>query len=209
MLFGIKCYTKRVLRQVHLSGGLVRVWVELSHQNGMTKHGASEWATVLGAKLRAFAEAYERLSSALLIERTGFSRVESRPFGYGVGWTVSSAQRRAIAEHFERSQSAELHRLARASPMFPIILSAHVEGNVIFCASLADEKETVGTGYGTSRTTAEFSALRSLRRIQDHGSASKDFLHAPLSPKIVRLTPGKTEKWLEVIFFGDINIRSN
>lgn len=206
MLFGLKSYTKKVLREVHLPGGLARVWVELEHESGATTYGAAEWPTAVGAKLRAFAESYERLAALLAEKHLGFQRDTSRPVGYGVGWTFAQAKARAIGEHFERSECTNLHELARASAGKSIVLTTRRDGVEVHCASLSDATGIVGTGYGTKRRDAEFSALRSLRRIQDHGPASKEFPNGPENPTTVRITPTGKDKWLEVAFFGDLNI---
>jgi hypothetical protein len=148
--------------------------------------GTAEGLSSLSAQLRACAEAYEKICLAEFQNGAKSPIDTTLPYAFGVGWSASSARRRAWAEYYERLNLDDPRGTFAESIATP-------SGTVHICK--LKHESLVGTGYGLSKRQAWDSALRSALRKKDLPSKSALFMPPNDAPEAIDLTP-QQDSWL-------------
>lgn len=154
--------------------------------------GVAEGTSILQAKLRAAAEAYERLC----FSEARLTLNKSLPYGLGVGLRKDSAIRRAYAEFYERNYLSILK--TRSKPITSETKMFETPYGKVYVAIF--NKGLVGSGYGFTENAAQDSAYRSYLRVKDIPQEPPVFQSPSESPQLIKITP--KEKWLECYFVG-------
>ena len=147
---------------------------------------------MLQAKLKAAAEAYERLC----FSETNLTFNKSLPYGLGVGLRKNSAIRRAYAEFYERNYLSILKTSGK--PITSETKMFETPYGEVYVAIF--NKGLFGSGYGFTEKAAQDSAYRSFLRVKDIPQDSPLFKTTEETPQLIKITP--KEKWLECYFVG-------
>jgi hypothetical protein len=157
--------------------------------------GMAEGGNVFIAKLRAFAEAYEKFC----LDESKIEYIQNLPQGLGVGIRKKTAIKRAYGEYFERKEFYT-EDLIEINDLTKSIASKW--GNIYI--SYLKNGKIVGTGYGLTPSEAKDSAKRSFWRESEYPQKKIYFVKTEFTPIIVKITSNRL-KLLECYFVGHIN----
>ena len=181
---------------------LYRVFLRVNDlQCKQTFESMAEGQDFLMAKLRALAEAYEKICWNEFQNRTQFSLERMLPYGFGVGFRQKSAIRRAYGEYWERRICADLLKKNVLGPGLKKQIDTPV--GLVFLCFLCLGSGEIGTGYGLNAAQAEDSALRSAWRKKSYPQVPPHFSETTASPEVTRLTPLEYP-WLECFCVGTL-----
>lgn len=172
-------------------------------KSGQVYDGMGEGASIPQSKLKALAEAYERLCLQDFSDRTGVKLDKRFPFGIGVGLRRKSAILRAYGEYWERRsylQNAQQNSHDNATESSCIQTPY---GRVFVCRIVSTNSQ-IGTGYGLTNAEAKDSAERSALRKRDFPQDHPQFIEPLIKPTELNLTPTKAP-WLECFAVGTQN----
>lgn len=156
------------------------------------------------SRIRAAAEAYERLLlDDLRRSCPGILRGDVA-YGIGVANRLQDATRRAYAEFWERSLLSDPAWVGKLSlGKANMVRRSTPAGDVVIC-SLLHATGLIGSGYGFTEDEALDSARRSIQRNLDFPQEKRSFTCGFQEPKEVVLTP-QEDPWLECVLIGAFN----
>lgn len=200
-LNGNRRYSLKLLQDGWRTPGLWRSEVLLRDQSlNIEESGMAEGSSWPLTRLRAAAEAYEKICHRSAVESGRLHRNEEMSFGYGVSNNSKTAILRARAEYFERMHAQRMTENLRVKEG-QISQEIQTADGSIWIAAVR-QGEIFGTGYGLNQKQALDSAQRSLQRKKDFPSVMHSFAFqfTDQEPEIIRLTPERP--WLECYFCG-------
>lgn len=202
-LRGLGVYRLSILSESKVDGKYFRCHCGLGlatqeHYAEAMAEGHTRWQ----ARLRAVAEAYERLCLSLSGMRE--RREEHAPFGSAVAWQSKTACIRAFAEYHEREQQRELLAQIPAGKLHVFRNFESPLRTPVWICVLRDAAGSWGSGYGISQSAALDSAERSAARRRDFpGEVLMEYREAESKAQFVNITPA-VHPWLECWCYGHI-----
>lgn len=153
-----------------------RVYVEIEHLDSQKVYaGMAEGRKLIEARVRALAEAYERICLGTFERCLNGSIDKTMPHGLGVGLTADEARLRAYSEYFEREGLSELEGNHDEAVIRQLSSPPHVFGAYLRRGT------QVFSGYGPNSDQALDSARRMAARCRDYPQPIRRF-EKPTSP---------------------------
>ncbi len=187
------------------TASLFRSWIRIrDNHSGAEIGGMAEGFSLDMSRIRAAAEAYERLLlDDLRRSCPAFLRGDA-PYGIGVANHLQDATRRAYAEFWERSLLDDPAWVSKLSLGKASTVKRNTPaGDVVIC-SLLHTTGLIGSGYGFTEDEALDSARRSIQRNLDFPQEKRTFNCGFQDPKELVLTP-QEDPWLECVLVGVFN----
>ncbi len=203
-LRGLGSYSLSILAERKVDGKYFRCHCGLGIANqDHYAEAMAEGQTRSLARLRAVAEAYERLCLSLSGIRE--HREKHAPFGSAVAWRGKTACIRAFAEYHERKWQREL---LTQIPVGETRVFRNFKSTLrtpVWICVVRDAAGCWGSGYGTSQSGSLDSAQRSAARRRDFpGEEVGEYGEAGSGARFVNITP-EVHPWLECWCYGHIS----
>jgi len=204
LLMGNPDYQTHFDYECQLDSGYFRTHCILRRKElGVEAGAVAEGWSKLESRIRAAAEAYERLCLWHLSGTLTATLDFNLPYGIGVAYTKKTSESRAMAEYFERKHHLELSReLTLAGSIKTRKIKTYLQ-DFVWIGAVVLEHGTIGTGYGLTEQLAVDSARRSAFRKKDFPQQMPRFEVPKSDPVLRALTPLQTP-WLECWFYGHV-----